>query len=442
VSAEEVPLPLGGSAASAEATTTPRHIRAPPNDSTGALTLRLPTGVMGVAAAGVGSWVVGDETGVGVLSALPDRLGRRYEVQRLLGRGGMADVYAARDTVLGRAVAVKVLRDTANRDRFESEARTLAGLAHPGLVTVLDAGITDDQPWLVMELIDGATLADCCSGVALDPQRVAALGAKLADALSYVHASGFVHRDVKPGNVLLAGDGRVLLADFGIARLVEGAPTVTDTGFTVGTAAYLAPEQVRGEPVTPAADVYSLGLVLLEALTGERAYPGATAEAAVARLTRPPAVPPTLPRDWQNLLAAMTALDPARRLSPAQLAGALRGLAHGMDAPSTTIALRGMQPSTRLLTDPLARQVPPVAAQDGHHDRPSVAERAAQTVAVTARAGGRLLWVAGATIGVLLIVAVLVFSGHGTPKPAPQNTGVPAQVSTDLQRLHDAVNGR
>ena len=394
---------------------------------------------------GVGSRVVGDETVVSVVSALPDRVGGRYEVQRLLGRGGMADVYAARDTVLGRAVAVKVLRDTANRDRFETEAQTLARLAHPGLVTVLDAGITDDQPWLVMELIDGATLADCCSGVALDPQRVAALGAQLADALSYVHASGFIHRDVKPGNVLLTGDGRVLLADFGIARLVDGAPTVTDTGFTVGTAAYLAPEQVRGEPVTPAVDVYSLGLVLLEALTGERAYPGTTAEAAVARLTRSPTVPATLPRDWQNLLAVMTELDPAKRPSPAQMAGALRSIAHGMHVTTATIALRSVQPSTRPLTEPLAQQVPPVAAPDGHHGRPSFAERAKRAVAaVAARARDRLLWVAGATIAVLLIVAVLVFSGHrSTPlKPPPQNTGVPATVSTDLQRLHDAVNGR
>jgi serine/threonine protein kinase len=379
---------------------------------------------------------------------MPDRVGGRYEVQRLLGRGGMADVYAARDTVLGRAVAVKVLRDTANRSRFESEAQTLARLAHPGLVTVLDAGVTDDQPWLVMELIEGATLADCCSGVALEPQRVAALGAQLADALGYVHACGLIHRDVKPGNVLLTGDGRVLLADFGIARLVDGAPTVTDTGFTVGTAAYLAPEQVRAEPVTPAADVYSLGLVLLEALTGERAYPGTTAEAAVARLTRPPTIPATLPRDWQNLLAAMTALDPARRPSPTRIARSLRGIAHGMDATTATIAPLSAQPSTRPLTKPLAQQAPPVAAPAGHHDRPSFAERAERARRAVANAAAsarnRLLWVVGAAIAVLLIVAVLVLGDHRstTPKAPPQDTGVPAKVSTDLQRLHDAVNGR
>lgn len=383
---------------------------------------------------------------MGVLSARPDHVGGRYEVQRLLGRGGMADVYAARDSVLGRAVAIKVLRDTAHRDRFESEAQTLAGLAHPGLVTVLDAGVTDDQPWLVMELVDGATLADCCSGVALDPRRVAALGAQLADALSYVHASGVIHRDVKPGNVLLTGEGRVLLADFGIARLVEGAPGVTDTGFTVGTAAYLAPEQVSGEPVTPAADVYSLGLVLLEALTGERAYPGTTVEAAVMRLTRPPTIPETLPRDWRNLLAAMTEVDSASRPSSAQLAKALRGIARGMDATTATIALRSVQPSTRPLTKPLSQQPPPVVTPDRGLARPSLAKRAerAKQAALTARARDRLLWVIGAAVALLLIVgAVLVFSGHRSPtsKTPPQNTGVPAKVSTDLQHLHEAVSG-
>jgi len=181
-------------------------------------------------------------------------LGGRYELAEVVGRGGMADVYRAYDAVLHRDVAVKVLRDLSSdpvaAERFALEARTLARLNHPGLVTVLDAGTSDDRPFLVLEFVDHVTLAECCGGRALDPARVAAIGAQLADALAYVHAQSVVHRDVKPGNVLLAAGDRCLLTDFGIAKLLgEVAAAQTATGFTMGTAAYLSPEQVRGDPV-------------------------------------------------------------------------------------------------------------------------------------------------------------------------------------------------
>jgi serine/threonine protein kinase len=268
-------------------------------------------------------------------------LGGRYVLGDLVGRGGMAQVYRARDRILGRTVAVKMLRaiagDDDERARFGDEARMLAGLSHPGLVTVLDAATSDDEPYLVMEFVDGPSLAERCRARALEPERVASIGAQLADALGHVHAAGIVHRDLKPANVLLDGDGRARLTDFGLAKIMSAALRHTTTGATVGTPAYLAPEQVRGEELTPAVDVYSLGLVLIEALTGACPYRGLPVEAALARLTVPPVIPDTLPRPWHVLLRAMTALDPAERPSTARVADALHRLASGATTPAESL---------------------------------------------------------------------------------------------------------
>ena len=228
----------------------------------------------------------------------PDvRVGGRYRLEQLVGRGGSAEVWAAEDEALGRRVALKLVTATGGEDagRVGDEARLLARLSHPGLVPVYDAG-TDEagRPWVVMELVLGETLADAVARGPLSPERTAEVGRVLAEALAHVHGEGLVHRDVKPANVLLGRDGRVRLTDFGIARLVDAA-RVTSTGMMVGTASYLAPEQVAGEPVGPPADVYALGLVLLECLTGQREYAGSTVEVALARLQRPPQVPPALP---------------------------------------------------------------------------------------------------------------------------------------------------
>jgi serine/threonine protein kinase len=288
-------------------------------------------------------------------------LGHRYTLEGLIGRGGMAEVYRARDRLLGRSVAVKVLRSAAvteeERARFTAEARTLARLRHPGVVTILDAATRDDQPYLVMELVDGRSLAAHCRESAMEPTRVAFIGVQLADALAHAHAAGVIHRDLKPGNVLLDADDRVTLADFGIAMLMSDTTRHTTTGVTVGTAAYLSPEQVRGDAITPASDVYSLGLLLLEALTGRRVYRGAPVEAALARLTTPPAIPSTVPSPWHELLPAMTALDPTERLSAAQVAASLRDLASGSEpatAPSHVGRVHGdgpAQPTSRARFD-------------------------------------------------------------------------------------------
>lgn len=245
----------------------------------------------------------------------------RYEVRGRLACGGMADVLVAHDHRLQRDVALKVARSSTtstDRARFDAEIRLLASLQHPHLVRMFDAGVHEGDAFLVLELADGPTLgAMLCAGPVPEDQ-LRSLGRDLAGALAHVHERGILHRDVKPANVLTAADGRWLLADFGIARLHD-ATGLTATGTAIGTPAYLAPEQLTGEPVTPAADVYALGLTLIEAATGRPVFAGSGTEAAMARLARDPDVS-AAPAAWQGLLATMTARDPADRPSAAAVA--------------------------------------------------------------------------------------------------------------------------
>lgn len=267
----------------------------------------------------------------------------RYDFSEHLGSGGMADVYRARDTELGRDVAVKVFRDdegtVADAQRREREIHLLSTMAHPGLVGVHDAGtlVHDGHPrrYVVMELVEGRSLAHRLTRGPMKPRQVADLGAQLADALSYVHARSVVHRDLKPENVLLSEEpafGYTLLAklaDFGVAQFVDGSRLTSD-GAIMGTAAYISPEQARGDEIGTPSDVYSLGLVLLEAMRGEREYAGTPIEAALARLHRPPAIPEDLSPEWRDLLAAMTDDDPARRPTAHDVAATLRDIIRSM----------------------------------------------------------------------------------------------------------------
>jgi serine/threonine protein kinase len=237
----------------------------------------------------------------------------RYRGVELLGRGGSADVWRAVDQVLLREVAVKSFRTSTVADdavRFHREVRLQAQLCHPHIIAIWDAGISDQQPWCVMELADGGSLAQTPSSSA--GEDLAGIGAQLADALAYLHERGVVHRDLKPANILLGRDRHAYLADFGIARWADTV-RLTQTGILIGTAAFLSPEQVRGEVITPASDIYALGLVLLEQLTGHREYPGGQVEAAIARLARAPVIPASMGSGWGRLLAEMTAFGPSRR---------------------------------------------------------------------------------------------------------------------------------
>ncbi|MFC8436034.1 protein kinase [Streptomyces sp. NPDC057253] len=264
----------------------------------------------------------------------------RYRLGVRLGSGGAADVYQGIDLRLKRPVAVKVFRpggEPALEQRFADEAVLLAGLQHPGLVTVYDAGRHQDRPFLVMELVQGPTLAQRISAGVMQPPHVARLGTALAGALAHVHAAGIVHRDVKPSNVLLDTADAPRLADFGISQMI-GATRHTASGALLGTAAYLAPEQVLGKAVGPSADIYALGLVLLECLKGELEYNGTPLEAAVARLHRPPVIPPSVPPQLAELLHAMTALEDKARPDAEQCAETLSALTAEAFMPTAAIA--------------------------------------------------------------------------------------------------------
>jgi serine/threonine protein kinase len=269
--------------------------------------------------------------------ALPTVLQGRYRIGPVIGRGGASTVYRAQDVLLGREVAVKVFttRATSTEDlrMQEGEARLLGGLNHPGLVTLLDAGVdmtdvTAPQVFLVMEYVPEVDLRNRLQSGALDPLEIAYLAWDLLSALEYVHEHGIIHRDLKPANVLLAeGRGRPprgKLADFGIAVL-RGTVDEPDEE-TTGTAAYLSPEQVEGSPLTAATDIYSLGLVLVEACTGRVAFPGSVMDSALARLDRDPMIPADLPAGLARLLRRMTAREPSERPSAAEAAAAFREL--------------------------------------------------------------------------------------------------------------------
>jgi serine/threonine protein kinase len=223
-------------------------------------------------------------------------LAARYRIEQLLGQGGMASVYLAHDDELDRPVALKILADNLAgdatfRDRFEREARHAARLSHPNVVRVFDVGESEGRPFIVMEYVEGDTLADeLVRHGALPPARAVELALQICSGLEAAHASGLVHRDVKPRNLLLRPDGVLKIADFGIARAAEST-RLTEIGTILGTAAYLAPEQAQGQEATPAADLYSVGAVLYELLTGRVPYAATSLVELVAEQQAGPPAP-------------------------------------------------------------------------------------------------------------------------------------------------------
>ncbi len=263
-------------------------------------------------------------------------LGGRYRLIELLGQGGMATIYRSADTGLGRDVALKLLRTEYLRDpdfssRFRQEAQAAASLSHPNVVTVYDYGEDPSGPFIVMELVDGEDLATILrrSG-ALPARQAARIAAGVGRALAAAHASGIVHRDIKPGNVLIGRDGRVKVVDFGIARAVAEAQ-VTLPGTTLGSVHYFSPEQARGDPTTAASDIYSLGIVLYEMLTGVRPWEGdSAASVALARLSGPIPDPAAARPSVPQALAAITRRALAR--DPADRFGSASAMADELDA--------------------------------------------------------------------------------------------------------------
>lgn len=252
----------------------------------------------------------------------PQQLAGRYRLRERLAVGGMATVWRASDDVLAREVAIKILHahlaaDDGFRERFRREAISAAKLTHPNIVGLYDTGRDGEQTFLVMELVPGITLKDRLAEGPLAVGQAARIGAQVARALAYAHSRGLVHRDIKPANILLASDGTVKVTDFGIAK-ADQSDDLTSTGTVLGTAAYVAPEQIRGETVTGAADQYSLAVVLYEALAGEQPFRGESPLLTAAQRLEHDATPvrsvrPEVPRALESILQRAMAREPDDR---------------------------------------------------------------------------------------------------------------------------------
>jgi hypothetical protein len=360
-------------------------------------------------------------------------LGGRYRLHSLLGSGGMAQVYDGWDERLARPVAVKLLRpDLAAvpdlRRRFELEARAAARLTHPNVVAVYDAGEDGGRSYIVMERLPGESLADTIRNGPVDVAWLHRLAAEVLAALGAAHAAGVVHRDIKPGNILLGPHGQAKVADFGIARVVEPdtagetATALTGVGLVVGTPAYLAPERAMGHPATTQSDLYSLGVVLYEALTGTKPYAGSTPAAIAAATVQGVAQNPSVLRpDADPALVAVIgramAVNPAYRYSSAaEMAADLR-----RSAPPATAVMAAAAP---MLAAAAAPALAPTAA--------TVPMAPAPPLGPGPHFGGRRgLVILGAALLVLALFAVVLANAGGSPSRAatPPATASPASTT-------------
>lgn len=247
-----------------------------------------------------------------------DEIAGRYRLEELRGHGAMSEVWRSHDERLDRTVALKLLSPAADLERFRREARAAAALAHENVMRVYDYGEDAAGPFMALEWLDGGTLEDRLGGGALPTPEIERIAHGMAAGLAHLHARGFIHRDLKPTNVLFDDEGRPKLADLGLARIAAGAGTLTEAGTVLGTAAYISPEQAAGQPAMPASDVYSFGVILFRMLTG--ALPFAAADALelirLHRTAEPPSVEALNPHASPALAALATAAlrkDPATR---------------------------------------------------------------------------------------------------------------------------------
>ena len=292
-------------------------------------------------------------------ATLPEKFGR-FKVTGEIGRGAMGIVYRAHDSALGRTVAIKTVALTgsgadrdANEARFLQEARAAGSLSHPAIVTIYDIGREGDTAFIAMELVEGRDLRELIAQGRMAPSKAVAIAASVAEGLAYAHDHGIVHRDIKPGNIMVLDDGRVKIMDFGIARLHE--PSVkTQTGVLLGSPQYMSPEQIVGQEVDRRGDVFSLGLVLYEMLTGVRPFQGEDIPDLMFKVANMPATPPShlapeLPAIVDFIAArALKKKAEERYQSAAEMAKDLR------DCASTVPDTAGKSAATETATVPLA----------------------------------------------------------------------------------------
>ncbi|MFC4123968.1 serine/threonine-protein kinase [Nocardia rhizosphaerae] len=391
----------------------------------------------------------------------------RYRLQRLIATGGMGQVWEAMDTRLDRRVAVKVLKtefsaDPTFRQRFRTEARTTAQLNHPGIAGIYDYGETTDPQggetaYLVMELVQGEPLNAVLNRMGrLSVLQGLDMLEQTGRALEVAHAAGVVHRDVKPGNILVTPTGQVKITDFGIAKAVDASP-VTKTGMVMGTAQYIAPEQAVGEDATAASDVYSLGVVGYEALAGARPFTGDGAITVAMKHVRdtPPPMPADLPPNVHELIAITMAKDPGQRYrSGGEFADAVAAVRAGHMPPPPAGAAPPMTGATRVLppgptmvipaagdydgaTMRFGNQTPPPVTPGGGYSGP--ATQAAAPASIPNESGNNnQKWLIALGIGALLLgggVLWLLFGGEPNRSTGPvtttiQTTTPPPQPTT------------
>jgi serine/threonine protein kinase/tetratricopeptide (TPR) repeat protein len=375
-------------------------------------------------------------------------IANRYETGALLGQGGMGAVFLGRDSATDRPVAIKELRhdvsalDPLIMDRFRREAETLRRLDHPNIVKILDAVEEHDRQFLVMEYVPGGSLDALLRRARLSVRRVLEIGLDLADALSRVHRLGIVHRDIKPGNVLLAADGTPRLTDFGAA--FEGSGTrLTETGVVIGTFAYLSPEVCEGKQPDASADLWAFGVMLFEMLAGRRPFEGPTTAALLAAIVRKPAPDvrefrPDIPPALAQLVAGMLEKDRTRRITSARLVGATLETILGAESAGSDAARFAADPDTveapSLLAE-LLSSTPPLPTRPPL-PTPTAATAVAETVTAPtsltpARPSIRTSWLLAGALLVVLLLGGLVFALR--ERSAPPQTAAVSQAQEPVR---------
>jgi eukaryotic-like serine/threonine-protein kinase len=322
-------------------------------------------------------------------------LAGRYRLGGVLGRGGMGTVWRAVDETLGRTVAVKELRFPNSIDEDEKrrlitrtlrEAKAIARIRNTSAVTVYDVVDEDDRPWIVMELVEGKSLAEAVrEDGTLTPRRAAEVGLAILDVLRSAHREGILHRDVKPSNVLIAEDGRVVLTDFGIAQ-VEGDPSITSTGMLVGAPSYISPERARGHKPGPAADLWSLGGLLYASVEGSPPYDKGSAIATLTAVMTEPLDPPKNAGPLEEVIYGLLVKDPDQRLDDAGARALLTNVLYAPEVPEPPVEPEPAPDATRAIPLPPIPPVPPQARpKDPAADRVRAALRSVRNAAAAAK---------------------------------------------------------